>query len=94
VEGNFELNAFNRLSAEQYNFCLLFIRCRGSLKDVGAQMNISYPTARNKLDDLVRAMGFEQGPKTDMRMEILEQLSQGKITAEAALAKLKGADEG
>lgn len=93
VEGSFEMDAFARLSPEQRSFCLLFIRCRGSLKDVGAQLGISYPTARNRLDDLVTAMGFEEEKRPDFRMQVLEELSQGKITTEEALEKLKGADE-
>ena len=93
VEGSFEMDAFARLSPEQRSFCLLFIRCRGSLKDVGAQLGISYPTARNRLDDLVSAMGFEEEKQPDFRMQVLEQLSQGKISTEEALAKLIGADE-
>ena len=93
VEGSFELDSFARLTPEQRSFCLLFIRCRGSLKDVGAELGISYPTARNRLDDLVSAMGFEEEKKPDFRMQVLEELSQGKITTEEALEKLKGADE-
>lgn len=93
VEGSFELDAFSRLTPEQRSFCLLFIRCRGSLKDVGNQLGISYPTARNRLDDLVVAMGFVQQPPPDMRMQVLEALSQGKISAQQALERLKGADE-
>ena len=93
VEGSFEMDAFSRLSSEQQSFCLLFIRCRGSLKDVGAQLGISYPTARNRLDDLVTAMGFEEEKRPDFRMQVLEELSRGKITTEEALEKLKGADE-
>jgi hypothetical protein len=93
VEGSFELDVFSRLTPEQRSFCLLFIRCRGSLKDVGNELGISYPTARNRLDDLIIAMGFARQPLPDMRMQVLEALSQGKISAQQALEKLKGAEE-
>ena len=92
VEGSFELDPFSRLSPEQRSFCLLFIRCRGSLKEIGAELNISYPTARNRLDDLVAAMGFAGEKAPDLRMQVLEALSQGKISTQEALEKLKGAE--
>ena len=37
-------------------FCETFLRCRGNLKDVGALLGISYPTARNRLDELLDAL--------------------------------------
>ena len=43
VEGSFELDPFSRLSPEQRSFCLLFIRCRGSLKEVGAELRSPTP---------------------------------------------------
>lgn len=93
VEGQFLLDPFARLTEEQQRFCLLFLRCRGSLKEVGAALGISYPTARNRLDDLIAAMGLAEAPRADFRMQVLEALSRGEITAQEALDQLKGDDE-
>ena len=93
VEGDFPLDPFARLTGEQQRFCLLFLRCRGSLKEVGAALGISYPTARNRLDDLIAAMGLAEAPTADFRMRVLEALGRGEITAQEALEQLKGEDE-
>lgn len=94
VQGEFQLGRFAQLSDEQLFFLETFIRCRGSLKDVGASLGISYPTARNRLDDLVTAMGFEdRAASSAHRVEVLKQLRDGEITVEEAMSRLKGVSQ-
>jgi hypothetical protein len=77
------------LTPEQLQFCELFLRSRGSLKELGNQMGISYPTARNRLDELLVALGFEQGSTRDKRLDILERLTKGELTHEQALRLIR-----
>ncbi|AJH14027.1 hypothetical protein MPR_0834 [Myroides profundi] len=42
-----------QLSKEEQEFILAFFLNSGSLKQMALQMNISYPTVRNKLDDMI-----------------------------------------
>jgi hypothetical protein len=74
-------------------YCETFLRCRGNLKDVGAALGISYPTARNRLDELLTALGYEASNPKDARMAVLERLTQGEITHEKALQLLQGKEE-
>ena len=91
VQGDFSLGRFARLDDAQLHFLEVFIMCRGSLKDVGAALGISYPTARNRLDGLVEGMGLHSAAsKREKRLAVLTQLSQGEITAEDALNLLQG----
>lgn len=53
VQGDFGLAALNRLSAEEQEFVLEFVKASGSLKDVARQYGVSYPTVRNRLDALI-----------------------------------------
>lgn len=53
IKHNFPIDMFNRLSAEQYDFLLIFLQNRGNLKDVQEKLQISYPTAKKKLNDLL-----------------------------------------
>ena len=89
IQGEFPLGRFEALEPEQWLFLELFIRSRGSLKDTGAALGVSYPTARMKLDALVAALGFEQQPGT-WRLRVLEQLKRGELTADEALKLLQG----
>lgn len=84
------MSRFLLLNPEQMQFCEVFLRCRGNLKDVGAMIGISYPTARNRLDDLLMALGYETRTAKDERLEVLERLTKGEINHEQALQLLKG----
>jgi hypothetical protein len=84
LEGQFNLGQFQRLTPDQLQFLEVFIRCRGQNKAVQETLNISYPTVVKKLDELILAMGYEPEPVADRRREILEMLSQNKISASQA----------
>ncbi len=91
IQGEFQLDRFSQLSNENVVFLETFIRLRGSLKDVGAQLNISYPTARNRLDALIEALGFgATETQSGKRIVILKELQAGIISAEEALTKIEG----
>lgn len=53
VQGEFAIHPILRLTAEEQQFVLSFIRCSGSLKQMAADMGLSYPTVRNILDDII-----------------------------------------
>ena len=53
VHGDYLLPALSRLDNEDQQFALAFIRCSGSLKEMARLYGVSYPTVRNRLDDLI-----------------------------------------
>ncbi len=53
VEGTFELPVLSKLSPEDQEFVLNFVKSSGSLKDLAKQYGVSYPTVRNRLDALI-----------------------------------------
>ncbi|MCW3806480.1 DUF2089 family protein [Plebeiibacterium marinum] len=53
ITGQFELPVLLRLEPREQNFILDFIQCSGSLKLMASKLNLSYPTVRNMLDDLI-----------------------------------------
>ena len=81
LEGQFQLGPFQNLNQEQLQFLEVFIRCRGQNKALQELLNISYPTVVRKLDELISSLGYEVDPVSDRRREVLEQLSQNRITA-------------
>jgi hypothetical protein len=63
------------------------------------ELNISYPTIRNRLYEIIRALGFEPGKEEppvrlsiEDRKRILDDLEQGKITSDQARRLLQGAE--
>ena len=53
VCGSFELQVLARLTENEQQFAIAFIKSSGSLKDMAKNMGVSYPTVRNVLDDLI-----------------------------------------
>ncbi|AEM79023.1 hypothetical protein SAMN04244560_01555 [Thermoanaerobacter thermohydrosulfuricus] len=90
IEGKFELCKFCYLSKEQRDFLELFIRTRGNIREMEKELGLSYPTIRNKLDNLIAALGYEveRRPTVDKK-EVLKKLESGEITVQEALKLLK-----
>jgi hypothetical protein len=92
IEGHFHLCKFCKLTADQKTFIDVFIKCRGNIKEVEKELGISYPTVKNKLEDVAGALGYkaESEPVTgNKRKEILDKLSNGEISVEDAVGMLK-----
>ena len=53
ISGKFELPALAKISADDQQFILDFIKSSGSLKEMAQKLNLSYPTVRNMLDELI-----------------------------------------
>jgi hypothetical protein len=91
-EGDFHLDKFSYLTQEQKNFIEVFLKCRGNIKEVEKELNISYPTVRGRLDDVIQSLGYTvtgESRQQKSRKEILEMLSNGEITYEEAMSLLK-----
>jgi hypothetical protein len=53
VEGDFVLPVLGRLNGDEQLFVQRLITCSGSLKDLAKSYGVSYPTVRNRLDELI-----------------------------------------
>lgn len=103
LEGAFQLTKFDRLSREQLRFIDVFIKNRGVIRDVERELQISYPTVRSRLDEVIRALGYdasaeepdeegaagEEAPANPRRREILDRLQAGEITPDQAVSELR-----
>ena len=103
MRGHFALTPYRNLDAEQIRFLETFLRCRGVIRDMEAALGISYPTVRARLDALLSALGFDNGPyaqtpltppltaaqKAAKRKEILAAIENGTLDADAGLNALQ-----
>jgi hypothetical protein len=96
IEGRFANGIFAGLTPEQLDFVETFVRVEGKMNRMADEMRISYPTLRNRLHDIIRALGYEPGREEipevsdEKRREVLEQLDSGSISAEEAMRLLQG----
>lgn len=99
IEGSFNLGPLERLNQEQIRFVEAFIRNRGSLKDLGSELNMSYPTVNSRLNDILIALGWgdrvkvSEGPDTtanaERRRHILTRVQEGELSAAEAAQLLR-----
>lgn len=59
VLGNYEVPSLLRLSEDDQHFVLEFVKVGGSLKEMAKQLQKSYPTVRNMLDDIIKKLNRE-----------------------------------
>jgi hypothetical protein len=111
IEGHFAVNALSnvkpeyqafferfvsKLSEEQLSFVETFVRCEGRINRMETELGLSYPTIRNRLNEVVTSLGYEvdEDETTDAlsnekRLGILEDLDAGRISAEDAMRMLE-----
>jgi hypothetical protein len=99
IEGTFDppLSKIFSLSPRDLDFIELFVRVRGNIKEMEKALGLSYPTVRSMLDGVIERLGYpvKEGYDKKRRMDIIEQLESGKISAEKAaeLIRTGGGEE-
>lgn len=98
IEGRYAVSRLEQLSAEQLAFVELFLRCDGKLNWAAQELKVSYPTVRGRLDDVIRALGYEplqEAPDEERqrqearRQAVLDELAGHKIDTTEAIRRLK-----
>jgi len=93
IEGAFSLGWIGRLTPEQLEFVGVLVRQRGNVQKVAADLDVAYNTARNRLDDVVAALGVaveRDGADQERRDDALQRLAAGEIEFDEAMRQVKG----
>ena len=96
MQGEFKPGLFSTLSDDQTTFVRAFLRVRGNLSEMEKVLGVSYPTIRNKLDEINQVLErAEKAPapaptESSPRTAILQKLAAGEIDTTQALEELKG----
>ncbi len=92
IEGTFIPHRLTRLSPEQWDFIELFVRLEGKFNRVQEELGLSYPTVRNRLHEVIRAMGYEIGEpvvEEESLQSLLDDLAEGRTTVDEVLKALR-----
>ncbi len=111
MEGHFVGGVFAQLKPEQLAFVErfvaklqpehlalveTFVHCEGKINRMETELGLSYPTIRNRLNEVIRILGYEPGVEEtpsglpeEKRLGILEDLDAGRISAEEAMKLLE-----
>lgn len=97
IEGRFISGPFAHLTTDQIDFVETFVKNEGKITRMEDDLSLSYPTIRNRLHEIIRALGYEPGKgappvlSDESRRQILEDLNLGKISSDEAMEMLKEA---
>jgi len=87
LKGEFGQSIFHGLSPDDQQFVFDFVVNSGSLKQMAGSLNKSYPTVRNRLDNIIEILKASRkkerklGTKKDVITNLVEQ---GQLSIEAA----------
>src|SRR5512137_394654 len=88
IEGAFELPVLARLSAEDQVFVMAFVKAEGVIKEMERIFGVSYPTIKNRLARIAGQLQFVETVSVPYKMEVIEALDRGEITAQEAIERL------
>lgn len=89
LEGNFNLPRLARLKPEQRGLAEQMILCGGNLKELAAEIGISYPTLRRRVDELIAAVNQMKEDDAGLVGSILDGMEKGTIPAEEGIRKIR-----
>ena len=95
LKNDFEMSMFDTLSGEEYAFLMAFLRHRGNLKNVQSELEISYPTAKKKLNELLVRLGLAEPEQEEIEMPNISNLTAVRNSTKASeIIKAKLLDNG
>lgn len=89
VEGEIPIPRLARLSPEDREFIEFFVKSSGSLKAIAQKLGISYPTVRNRLDEIINKLKHETDRDKEYRKRVLDGIEEGKISVDEAIKLLR-----
>ena len=89
IEGSFELPPLMTLPREDLEFVERFVRASGSLKEMAGIYQQSYPTIRNRLNDIIARLEPRRDEAEKKRHEILDAIARGDISVREGAKRLE-----
>jgi len=69
IQGRYKLPPLASLCPDDQSFILDFMKASGSLKEMAKLLGLSYPTVRNRLDEIIERVKLAENPEKNNRKE-------------------------
>lgn len=90
ISGDFALSRFQYLNKEELAFVETFLKAEGNIKEMERSLNVSYPTVKKLLSNVLTKMGYESKERVQVdEADVLERLKRKEITVQEATELLK-----
>jgi hypothetical protein len=84
LEGEFRMSRLARLDPEQQQLVEQMVLSGGNLKDISSALEVSYPTLRKRLDNLIVALRTLHEKDEAQTALFLDAVEGGEMPAETA----------
>lgn len=84
ITGDFEQSRFSKLSVDELKFVETFLWAQGNIKVMEKELQISYPTVKKQLDQVIRKLQLGKPTPTLTREEVMEKVVSGELTVDEA----------
>lgn len=99
LSGRFQPCEFCGLTDDDRDLLREFLASRGNIKHLSRHLDVSYPTARTRLDEVLVGLGFVAADdvdpgdmRRDLRLDALEALARGEMDIDEAATVIDGGD--
>ena len=91
IRGRFQSCEFCNLNEDHLDFLRLFLKVRGNLSEVAKRLGVSHPTARQRLRELLDALGYEieEPEEIGPSDEAIDLLEKGEISVDEAIEMIR-----
>lgn len=90
IKGTFKANRFHMFTPDDLFFIEMFLKNEGNIKLMEKDLGVSYPTVKGRLKNIISTLGYQtEENSSKQRIQILNDLSNGKIDVKAAMKHLK-----
>ncbi len=95
ISGEFAGCRFCSLSNEMSDYLIVFLKCRGNIKEIEKELGVSYPTVRGYTENLLTALGLNDNASKEpmTKASIFKMLERKEITAQEAAGLIKELEE-
>ena len=87
IKGSFSQSELGALTLSQQEFVKVFLISQGNIKEVEKRLNISYPTVKSRLAEVVAVISNES--KNSRISNILDDIEKGALSVDQAIETIK-----
>ncbi len=88
IRGRFAIDIFAGLSDIQLEFIKTFLISQGNIKEMEKRLNISYPTVKSRLADIIEIIA-PQEKQNYKYLDLLEEIDRGNLSVEEVIKEMQ-----
>jgi len=88
IRGSFSQSELASLTLSQQEFVKIFLISQGNIKEVEKRLNISYPTVKSRLAEIINIIGGKEQNNYEIS-NILQDIEKGGMTVDQAIKRIQ-----